>query len=53
MLDEALPSKSEPKKYFKSTNLTLRQQKEQLPIFTYKKQLLQACWDNNILIIIG
>lgn len=53
MLDEVTPQKTEPRKYFKTSNMTLRQQKESLPIFQYKKELVQACMDNNMLIIIG
>ena len=52
-LDEVTPLKSEPRKYFKTSNLSMRAQKESLPIYQYKKQLVQACVDNNILIVIG
>ena len=53
LLDETIPTKTEARKYFKTSNLTIKQQKEHLPIFAYKKELVQACMDNNMLIIIG
>lgn len=39
--------------YGKRTNLTIKEQRESLPIFALKKALLQAIHDNQILIVIG
>ena len=35
------------------TNLSIVEQRESLPIFKYKEQLVQAVKDNKILIVIG
>ena len=37
----------------KKTNLTLLQQRESLPIFKFKDDLIKAVTDNQILIVIG
>lgn len=39
--------------YGKRTNLSIREQRESLPIFTLKEALMQAIYDNQILIVIG
>lgn len=39
-------------KYGKQTSLSMREQKESLPIFKYKDELLQAIKDNQILIVV-
>lgn len=39
--------------YGKRTNLSMREQRESLPIFTLKDALMQAIYDNQILIVIG
>jgi ATP-dependent RNA helicase DHX8/PRP22 len=40
-------------KYGKQTTMSLRQQRESLPIFKYKDELLSAVKDNQILIVVG
>ena len=35
------------------TNLTMKQQRESLPIFKFRKQLLEAVAANNILVVVG
>ncbi|GMT11324.1 hypothetical protein PFISCL1PPCAC_2621, partial [Pristionchus fissidentatus] len=39
--------------YGKRTNLSMKEQRESLPIFQLKKALLQAVAENNILVVIG
>ncbi|VDL84164.1 unnamed protein product, partial [Nippostrongylus brasiliensis] len=39
--------------YGKRTNLSIKEQRESLPIFALKKALIQAIMDNQILVVIG
>ena len=39
--------------YGKRTSLSIREQRESLPIFGLKKSLIQAMTDNQILVVIG
>lgn len=40
-------------KYGKQTTMSMKEQKESLPIFKYKEDLLQAIKENQILIVVG
>lgn len=53
VLDEVIPDHKSMKKGSKRSSLTIKEQKESLPIFNYKEQLVKACMDNRILIVIG
>ena len=37
----------------KRTNMTIKQQRENLPVFKFRKQLLDAVQDNQLLIVVG
>lgn len=37
----------------KRTNMTIKQQRESLPVFVFRNQLIQAIKDNQILIVVG
>ncbi|KIH50742.1 hypothetical protein ANCDUO_19176 [Ancylostoma duodenale] len=39
--------------YGRRTNLSMKEQRESLPIFSLKKALIQAMTDNQILVVIG
>lgn len=39
--------------YGKRTNMTIKQQRESLPVFQFREQLIQAVKDNQILIVVG
>jgi ATP-dependent RNA helicase DHX8/PRP22 len=39
--------------YGKRTTMSIKEQRESLPIFALKSALLQAIYDNQILIVIG
>ncbi|KMU85291.1 pre-mRNA-splicing factor ATP-dependent RNA helicase prp22 [Coccidioides immitis H538.4] len=39
--------------YGKRTNLTIKQQRESLPVFKFRKQLLEAVHKNQLLIVVG
>lgn len=34
-------------------NLSMREQRESLPIYKLRDELIQAIWDNRILVVIG
>lgn len=53
VLDEVIPDHKSLKKGSKRSSMTIKEQKENLPIFNYKEQLVKACMDNRILIVIG
>ncbi|KAL4445702.1 hypothetical protein ABPG74_006253 [Tetrahymena malaccensis] len=48
MFKAALNSSNKPKQ-----TMTIKEQKESLPIYQYKEQLIKACINNQILIVIG
>jgi ATP-dependent RNA helicase DHX8/PRP22 len=39
--------------YGKRTNMTIKQQRESLPVYKFRKQLLDAVQDNQLLIVVG
>ena len=53
VLDEVIPDHSSMKKGSKRSSLTIKEQRQSLPIFHYRDQLIKACMDNRILIVIG
>lgn len=53
VLDEVIPDHKSLKKGSKRSSMTIKQQRESLPIFNYRDQLIKACMDNRILIVIG
>ena len=52
ILDEVTP-KHDFKKQIKRSSQTIKEQKSHLPIYTYREQLVKACMDNKVLIVIG
>lgn len=46
-------TQSKDMSYGKRTNLTIKQQRESLPVYKFRKQLLDAVRDNQLLIVVG
>jgi ATP-dependent RNA helicase DHX8/PRP22 len=56
--DSAIPewkrvTQSKEVSYGKRTNMTIKQQRESLPVFKFRNQLLDAVRDNQLLIVVG
>ena len=57
-LDVSIPewkrvTQSKDVSYGRRTNMTIKQQRESLPVFKFRKQLLDAVRDNQLLIVVG
>lgn len=46
-------TQSKDQSYGKRTNMTIKQQRESLPVFKFRKQLLDAVHENQLLIVVG
>ncbi|EDN03097.1 ATP-dependent RNA helicase DHX8 [Histoplasma capsulatum] len=46
-------TQSKDQSYGKRTNMTMKQQRESLPVFKFRKQLLEAVTENQLLIVVG
>ncbi|KAL2169081.1 hypothetical protein VTG60DRAFT_6503 [Thermothelomyces hinnuleus] len=44
---------SKDQSFGKRTNMTIKEQRESLPVFAFREQLIQAVKDNQILIVVG
>ncbi|KAH8696121.1 ATP-dependent RNA helicase DHX8 [Talaromyces proteolyticus] len=56
--DDAVPewkraTQSKDVSYGKRTNMTIKQQRESLPVYKFRKQLLDAVRDNQLMIVVG
>ncbi|EEH40220.1 pre-mRNA-splicing factor ATP-dependent RNA helicase prp22 [Paracoccidioides lutzii Pb01] len=46
-------TQSKDQSFGKRTNMTMKQQRESLPVFKFRKQLLEAIRENQLLIVVG
>ncbi|EEH22573.1 hypothetical protein PABG_04784 [Paracoccidioides brasiliensis Pb03] len=46
-------TQSKDQSFGKRTNMTMKQQRESLPVFKFRKQLLEAVRENQLLIVVG